>query len=626
MPTDLERLVVSLEANIRGYERNLQKAMGITNSRTRQIERRFEGMNRAISSQVSRLGSVFAGAASIRGAQQLLDASTRITNALRVAGLEGEALTRVYDRLFQSAQANAAPLESLVTLYGRAAIVQKELGVSSEELLNFTNNVAVALRVAGTDAQSASGALLQLSQALGSGTVRAEEFNSILEGALPIAQAAAAGLEEAGGSVAKLRGLVIEGKVSSEAFFRAFEAGSVVLQDKVANSQITVAQGFTRIYNAAIDAAAKINEGSQAGDRLATSLNGLAEAIQTADFTPLISGISTAIDFARELGGWLDSIAAKVQAAGKYLGDLTGASSIAGALSAPFETFTPSAGGPSSRGGPRGARAASAVQTVSLSNFAAPAGSGGEGGAGGLSYLERETRQIQEATEALRLELSLIGQTEMARDKARAALELENAARRDGITNIEAHRGEIDKLASAYAEAAEAARRGQEIDQFWNDAAGAIADFAGSAITDFDNIGSALENLKNQLIDLVVQMAVVNPLKQGLSSLFGGFAGGGGGGLPKFHTGGVVPGPSGKEVPIMALGGERILPRGAANGGGAVVNVYNNVGGQVRTEQRQTQRGPEIDVYIEKKVNEAIAGGRTDSSMRFRYGQRPRTV
>ena len=106
----------------------------------------------------------------------------------------------VYNRLRESALKNAAPLETLVTLYGRVALVQKELGVSQAEMLNFTDKIALALRVAGTDAQSASGALLQLSQALGSGVVRAEEFNSILEGALPIAQAAAAGLKEAGGS------------------------------------------------------------------------------------------------------------------------------------------------------------------------------------------------------------------------------------------------------------------------------------------------------------------------------------------------------------------------------------------------------------------------------------------
>lgn len=33
--------------------------------------------------------------------------------------------------------------------------------------------------------------------------------------------------------------------------------------------------------------------------------------------------------------------------------------------------------------------------------------------------------------------------------------------------------------------------------------------------------------------------------------------------LPTFHSGGVVPGPRGAEVPVMAMGGEEIRPRGA---------------------------------------------------------------
>src|SRR5690606_31236336 len=133
--------------------------------------------------------------------KRLLDSATRIENALKVAGLAGEQLESVYQRLKDSAIANAAPIEALVELYGRAALVQKELGITGEELLNFTDKISVALRVSGKSAAESSGALLQLSQALGSGVVRAEEFNSILEGALPIAQAAAAGLLEAGGSV-----------------------------------------------------------------------------------------------------------------------------------------------------------------------------------------------------------------------------------------------------------------------------------------------------------------------------------------------------------------------------------------------------------------------------------------
>lgn len=298
--TDVERLVVSLEASITKYERAMQKALGQTNSTMRRIEQRTATAAQRVSAGFTAAGrgvaAGFATVAALRGAQQLVDASTRIENSLKVAGLAGEELSMVYDQLFDSAQRNAAPLESLVTLYGRAALVQRELGVSTKELLNFTDNVSVALRVAGTDAQTASGALLQLSQALGSGVVRAEEFNSIQEGAQPILQAVAAGMKEAGGSVAELRKLVIDGKVSSEAFFRAFEAGSVILQEKVANAELTVSQQFVRLQNVLIDVAGKFDDATGASNRVGAGLNNLAT---------FIDRVGTVIAANKENIGWL---------------------------------------------------------------------------------------------------------------------------------------------------------------------------------------------------------------------------------------------------------------------------------------------------------------------------------
>lgn len=286
MADNIQTLLVSLEARISSYEREMKRAVGISNKSAKGIESRFASMNRNVSNGFAGLSrgiaTAFAGAAALRGAQQLIDASTRIENSLKVAGLAGEELGSVYDSLFTSAQRNAAPLEALVDLYGRASLVQKELGVSTEELLGFTDNVAVALRVAGKSAAESSGALLQLSQALGGGVVRAEEFNSILEGALPIAQAAAAGLGEAGGSVAKLRQLVVDGKVSSEAFFRAFEAGSSILTDKVAGAELTVSQGFIRLQNVLIDTAGKFDNATNASTRIAGVLQQLSNAIEGA--------------------------------------------------------------------------------------------------------------------------------------------------------------------------------------------------------------------------------------------------------------------------------------------------------------------------------------------------------
>jgi hypothetical protein len=45
--------------------------------------------------------------------------------------------------------------------------------------------------------------------------------------------------------------------------------------------------------------------------------------------------------------------------------------------------------------------------------------------------------------------------------------------------------------------------------------------------------------------------------------------------LPTFHQGGIVPGPMGAEVPILAMAGETVTPAGQAPAGGPVaVKVF----------------------------------------------------
>lgn len=278
--TDLERLIVSLEASTTKYEKALARAYGQTNTGMRRIEQRVSKMSGGVERMFGRAFGAFSAVVATQAATKLIDASIKIENALKIAGLEGEELKKVYDNLFSSAQRNAAPLEALATLYGRVAQVQKELGIDTERLSKFTDNVAVALRVSGRTAEESRGALLQLGQALGGTIVRAEEFNSINEGALPILQSVASGLKEAGGSVAKLRALVIDGKVPSKAFFDAFEAGAVTLQDKVANAEFTVSQGFTRLQNVLIDTAGEINEATGISNGLGSALDGLAGVIE----------------------------------------------------------------------------------------------------------------------------------------------------------------------------------------------------------------------------------------------------------------------------------------------------------------------------------------------------------
>jgi tape measure domain-containing protein len=311
MVVTVERLVATLEARIDKYEKNLQQAYGQTDRQFSRIERRGKQME----GRLSKLGTggLFKnfGAGLLSGIaagltadkfKSLLDGATQITNALKVAGLSGDELSKVYDRLYQSAQKNAAPLDSLVTLYSRVASSQKELGVSSDEIVTLADNVAKSVRLTGGSAQEASGALLQLSQALGGGKVQAEEYGSLIDGLRPMLQAAAAGMQQAGGSVAKLTELVKSGQVSSRAFFDAINAGAPLLDEKLGGAALTVSQGMTQVYNSLLDAARKFDETTDTSRRLGTALGDVSTAIKNFDVDNAVS------EFERYVRGANDAI------------------------------------------------------------------------------------------------------------------------------------------------------------------------------------------------------------------------------------------------------------------------------------------------------------------------------
>lgn len=326
MATDIEKLVVQLSADVRGYQREMQKARGVNDRTFNAIRRKALDSSKAVEAAVTQVGrklfGVFAVIGSARGAQQLVDSATRIQNALKVAGLSGDELTAVYDKLFAAAQRNAAPLEGLVTLYSRVSLAQKDLGVTSAQIVSLSDTVGKALRLSGSSAEESSGAMLQLSQALGGGTVQAEEYNSLIDGLPGLLQAAAAGLREAGGSVSALTRLVKSGEVSSRAFFAAIEAGSPLLDDKLAGSTETLSQKFVKLRNALVDAARRFDEAEGASNAFGSVIDRVAEGVSSVSFAQFVSEIGTVISAFNEAVGAANSFFASVTNKGTTAGQI----------------------------------------------------------------------------------------------------------------------------------------------------------------------------------------------------------------------------------------------------------------------------------------------------------------
>jgi tape measure domain-containing protein len=308
--SDSTALAVDLRANVKQFERSMKLAANQTEASLRKIEKRFDAANRKLdkdalrtrtaftsaaggvdvmTGSVQRWAAVLAGAFSVREVTRMADTFTALQNRLKVAGLAGQELAQVQDHLFKSASMNGVEISALGDLYGRLALSTGELGVSQGELLQFVDGVTASLRVQGTSSQAASGALMQLSQALGAGTVRAEEMNSIMEATPIIAQAAARGM---GVSVGQLRQQVVAGEVSSKAFFAALMTGFPEVERQAKDATLTIGQSLTGLRNELLRYVGEQDKALSASDRMAGAIAALTQNIE--HIVPVVGGLTAA--------------------------------------------------------------------------------------------------------------------------------------------------------------------------------------------------------------------------------------------------------------------------------------------------------------------------------------------
>jgi tape measure domain-containing protein len=626
MPTDQERLLVSLEARISQFERNMQRAARTGDKNFNRIERRAKlsakrvessfakvglGVNRAFGNFGAGLLSGIVAGFSADKLKSLLDASTQITNALKVAGLSGDELNAVYDKLYQSAQRNAAPLDSLVTLYSRVASSQKELGVTGDQMLTLTDNVAKSVRLTGGNAQEASGALLQLSQALGGGKIQAEEYNSLIDGLRPLLQAAAAGMEQAGGSVAKLTQLVKAGKVSSRAFFDAINAGAPILDQKLGNATLTVSQGFTQVYNSMIDAARKFDETTETSKALGGALGDLSTTIENFSVDNAVN------EFARYINGANDAIAATnnfMYALGQKIGlDKVGtwfAGTEAGKALGAHTLDSPEGrmGGVAPTVPPYlrqwidknyGDKASGTPATPPTVNPiditrpeykpmpTRPAGGGSRGGSAGGRRAEHDA--AKDLIADLEEERRLIGATDLEREKA-------NALRRAGAEATAAQKEKIADLVTAIHNESEAHDRQEEAMRRVADAekefVGGIASDLLHGVSPAEALNRALLRLADTLLNNVLNAVftvkqagggmgggIFGSILSGIGSLFGGGAAVDPWAGLRLAGGGDVRGPGSTtrdSIPAMLSDGEYVVNAAATKKHRALLTAINS--------------------------------------------------
>ena len=228
------------------------RTRGRVRTATTQIGRRLDGVGvvaertrgrvLGLNSAVAAIGGVFV----VGRLAAIADGYTNIQNRLRLLTASQEELADVTERLFQISNRTRSSFEGTAELYARLGLSARELGVSQDQLLNFTESLNQAIILSGATGAEAQAGLIQFSQGLASGALRGDELRSVLEQLPAVADVISQHLGVTRGA---LREMGAEGRLTAGIILDAFAAAREELGDRFATTVPTLSQAFTVLRN-----------------------------------------------------------------------------------------------------------------------------------------------------------------------------------------------------------------------------------------------------------------------------------------------------------------------------------------------------------------------------------------
>lgn len=341
---NLEKYLSSMDRTLTGIEQGLNKTGTVASKASQNLDKSsksfdkvekeakqagdsikdagkdMDGMNGAVAKLNSTLGMLkgaFVGAMAFAGlgsVMQTADAMKTLDGQIKMATGSAEKHAFAMSEIERIAMANNVSLSSVGEMYVSNERALKQLGKSQEEVVKFTEQVTTAMRLGGGSAEGQAAALTQLGQALASGVLRGDEFNSIAEQAPMIMELMADSLNVTTGELRKMAG---EGKLTADVVYKAMtSAGATEKLASMASQSSTTISGALENVRTQWDLAVHGLMNSEGGisSIIAGGISLIADGLaKFGDYIPQINEyISGVISQAKELGtAFLESDAGK---------------------------------------------------------------------------------------------------------------------------------------------------------------------------------------------------------------------------------------------------------------------------------------------------------------------------
>ncbi|MEQ0924043.1 tape measure protein [Acinetobacter schindleri] len=233
-------LTLDLVARIGKFVEPIKNASRTTEREMQRASNSVNIMNGMLGKLAATAGTVF----SINQIKNYADSYTGIVNQLKLVTNGQAELNTAMNDTYKIAQATASSWGAVNTVYSKYMSNAKVLNLTQAETARLTEVTSKAVSISGSTTEAAAGALFQFGQALDGNILRAEEYNSLVDGAGGLLNAMAKGL---GVTRGELRQMMLDGKLSGQVITEALLKAGDSVDELYSKTDTTIAASFNLI-------------------------------------------------------------------------------------------------------------------------------------------------------------------------------------------------------------------------------------------------------------------------------------------------------------------------------------------------------------------------------------------
>lgn len=248
--------------------RNAGKGMGSASGSANNLKTSLTALAGAISvSLVMQWGSAFL---------EVADNMTQLQARIARLSTDAETAKQTFSDIAAISSRTGSSISDTTKLWETLTSSLKEAGATNAQVLNLTDTLQKIGRIGGSSTEEMANALRQFGQSIASGTIRAEEFNSIIEQMPELARQIAAGI---GISTTELRQRMLEGKLTAQDALNAIQDRTSQINSEFSKLPRTMSQATNSLEVSFATLVAAINNATGASTTMVAIVDSLTSAL-----------------------------------------------------------------------------------------------------------------------------------------------------------------------------------------------------------------------------------------------------------------------------------------------------------------------------------------------------------